>query len=67
MVSILFYLNATPPPPSPSPSRPSRRAVPVAALVGLLATIGTAIPLYLWWRQIRGPVARKRGEKRVTL
>ncbi|MFI5414637.1 MAG: hypothetical protein ACHQ16_03105 [Candidatus Lutacidiplasmatales archaeon] len=62
--SILFYLNATPPPPSPSPSaQPS--GIPVAALVGLLATIGTAVPLYLWWRQIRA--RRKEEEKRVTL
>ncbi|MCI4357335.1 MAG: hypothetical protein L3K18_09440 [Thermoplasmata archaeon] len=62
--SILFYLNATPPPPAPSPSaQPS--GIPVAALVGLVATLGTAIPLYLWWRQIRA--RRKEEEKRVTL
>jgi hypothetical protein len=62
--AIVFFLNATPPPPTESPSaQPS--GVPIAALVGLAATIVTAVPLYLWWRQIRA--RRKEEEKRVTL
>jgi len=39
--------------------------VPLAALIGLAATVGTAVPLYFWWRQIRQ--RRKEEEKRVTL
>jgi hypothetical protein len=62
--SVLFYLNSTPPPPvSSPPSVPN--GIPLPALIGLLATIVTAVPLYLWWRQIRA--RRKEEEKRVTL
>jgi hypothetical protein len=62
--SILFYLNQTPPPPVASPPA-SSSGVPIPALIGLVATLVTAIPLYLWWRQIRA--RRKEEEKRVTL
>lgn len=62
--SILFYLNSTAPPPVASPPA-SASAVPLPALIGLVATIVTAVPLYLWWTQIRA--RRKEEEKRVTL
>jgi hypothetical protein len=62
--SILFYLNGTAPPPVSSPPA-SSGGVPLPALIGLLATIATAVPLYLWWTQIRS--RRKEEEKRVTL
>jgi hypothetical protein len=65
--ALLFYLNQTAPPPTASPSVPSPGLgdLPLAALIASLATVGTAIPLYLWWRQIRQ--RRKEEEKRVTL
>ncbi|MCI4325733.1 MAG: hypothetical protein L3K00_07660 [Thermoplasmata archaeon] len=62
--SILFYLNGTAPPPVVSPPA-SSGGIPLPALIGLLATIGTAVPLYWWWTQIRA--RRKEEEKRVTL
>jgi hypothetical protein len=62
--AIVFYLNGTPPPPTESPSA-QPTGVPAAAVVGILATVVTAVPLYLWWRQIRA--RRKEEEKRVTL
>jgi len=65
--SVLFYLNQSAPAPTPSPpvSTPMGSGVPLAALIGLAATVGTAVPLYFWWRQIRQ--RRKEEEKRVTL
>ena len=61
---IVFWLNTTPPPPVASPSVPNGTA-PVAAIIGLVAITVAAIPLALWWRQIRA--RRKEEEKRVTL
>jgi hypothetical protein len=62
--SILFYLNGTPAPPVASPPA-STSGIPLPALIGLVATIATAVPLYFWWTQIRA--RRKEEEKRVTL
>ena len=61
---VVFWLNTTPPPPAQSPSVPGG-TVPVAGIVGLVAVGAAAIPLALWWRQIRA--RRKEEEKRVTL
>jgi hypothetical protein len=64
--AILFYLNVTPPAPTLSPSvAPSGNEVPLAELIASIAMIGTAVPLFFWWRQIRQ--RRKEEEKRVTL
>lgn len=61
--AILFYLNASSPPPVVSPSTGS--AVPLAGLIGLIASVPVALVLYWWWGQIR---ARRRAEeRRVTL
>ncbi|MFI5414180.1 MAG: hypothetical protein ACHQ16_00690, partial [Candidatus Lutacidiplasmatales archaeon] len=62
--SILFYLNGTPAPPVASPPA-TASGIPLPALIGLVATIATAVPLYFWWTQIRA--RRKEEEKRVTL
>lgn len=62
--SILFYLNGTPAPPVASPPA-TTSGIPLPALIGLVATIATAVPLYFWWTQIRA--RRKEEEKRVTL
>jgi hypothetical protein len=65
--ALLFYLNQTAPPPTISPSVPGsgEGGIPLATTTASLATIGTAIPLYMWWRHIR--MRRKEEEKRVTL
>lgn len=61
---ILFWLNATPPAPTPSPSVPGG-TVPIAGVIGLVAIAIAAVPLGMWWSQIRA--RRKEEEKRVTL
>lgn len=63
--SVVFWLNATPPPPAPSPTVSSGNAVPIGAIVGVVAALLISVPLLLWWGQIRA--RRKAEEKRVTL
>ena len=63
--SIVFWLNATPPPLPVSPTASPGGAVPLAAVLGLVGALIAAIPLVFWWRQIRA--RRKEEEKRVTL
>ncbi len=61
--TVVFWLNATPPPPAISPS--TGASVPLPALVGIGAGVLLMFPLLLWWRQIRA--RRKAEERRVTL
>ncbi|HEY6239102.1 MAG TPA: hypothetical protein VIZ68_07960 [Thermoplasmata archaeon] len=62
--AIVFWLNTTPITPTVSPTVPSG-TFPIAPVFGLVAAALAAIPLALWWRQIRAK--RKEEEKRVTL
>jgi len=62
--AIVFWLNTTPITPAVSPTVPNG-TFPVGALLGLIGAAVVAIPLALWWRQIRA--RRKEEEKRVTL
>ena len=61
--SILFYLNATSPPPIISPS--TGGSIPLAGLMGMIASIPAALVLYLWWGKIKA--RRVAEERRVTL
>lgn len=66
--SILFYLNGTAPPTPSSPSVASQSplgALGVAAVIGLVGATACAVPILLWWRQIKA--RRTAEEKRVTL
>ena len=63
--SVVFWLNATPPPPGPSPTVSSGNAVPIGAIIGVVAALVVSIPLLQWWAKIRA--RRKAEEKRVTL
>ena len=66
--AVIFYLNTTPPASINSPpvtGAEGSGSVPVAGLIGLVAVGIVAIPLALWWQQIRA--RRREEEKRVTL
>ena len=63
--AIVFWLNTTPASTPASPAVNAGGGIPLAGVLGLIATGGAAIPLALWWRQIRAK--RKEEEKRVTL
>lgn len=63
--AIVFWLNSTPPAAPISPAVSTTGAVPLAAVIGIVAAVVCSVPLLLWFRQIRA--RRKAEEKRVTL
>lgn len=64
--AIIFYLNTTSAPATVSPQVSEGVGwLSIAGIVGVVAIGVAAVPLALWWRQIRA--RRKEEEKRVTL
>jgi hypothetical protein len=61
---LYFWLNSTPTGVTYSPA-PQVTATAVGGLIGLIAAVGTAVPLIMWWNDIVR--RRKEQEKKVTL